>query len=96
MMHKYNKKKFVSKTAIQVARMIAKNDDESILPALYQFDGSKTATLMRLHAVDYFRRTGVYRCERKAESGADLMLINDNHKFSRMKTRETKLEARLV
>ena len=54
MMHKYNKKKFVSKTAIQVARMIAQNDDESILLALHRFEGSKTATLMRLHLVDYY------------------------------------------
>lgn len=53
-MYKYNKKKFISKTAIQVARMIAQNDDESILLALYRFEGSKTATLMRLHAVDYY------------------------------------------
>ena len=54
MMHKYNKKKFVSKTAIQVARMIAKNDDESILLALHRFEVSKTATLMRLHRIDYY------------------------------------------
>ena len=54
MMYKYNKKKFVSKTAIQVARMIAQNDDESILLALHRFEGSKTATLMRLHSVDYY------------------------------------------
>ena len=54
MMYKYNKKKFVSKTAIQVARMIAQKDDESILPALHRFEGSKTATLMRLHSVDYY------------------------------------------
>lgn len=54
MMHKYNKKRFVSKIAIQVARMISQKGDESILPALHQFEGSKTATLMRLHAVDYY------------------------------------------
>ena len=53
-MHKYNKKRFVSKIAIQVARMIAQNDDESILLTLHQFEDSKTATLMRLHAVDYY------------------------------------------
>ena len=34
--------------------MIAQKGDESILPALHQFEGSKTATLMRLHAVDYY------------------------------------------
>lgn len=53
-MREYNKKQFVSKTAIQVARMIAQNDDESILLALHRFEGSKKATLMCLHSVDYY------------------------------------------
>lgn len=57
-MYKYNKKKFISKTAIQVARMIAQNDDESILLALHRFEGSKTATLMCLHSVDYYYYEG--------------------------------------
>ena len=34
--------------------MIVQNDDESILLALHRFEGSKTATLMRLHSVDYY------------------------------------------